>query len=451
MELLFLLSGLVGVTMFSDQHEQGSDDSVPNGREPTEPEPTEPEPTEPRPTGTELNGTEGNDTVNGTSETDIINALPGDDLINGYGGDDLLYGGGGNDTFAWHEGEDTIFGGAGNDIIFDNRVPFDTSANLSVIDGGAGDDIIGFDGGSTVTGGAGDDAFSLFHDQQTDAPSVITDFDAAQDSLTVYLSGVTGSAGSSLRVEDWDDGEGANLYYGDELLARINGAQGLDPSAIDLQVSLAQDGSDISFADGDGDTTIFGNEWNDTIFGQDGDDLIVVGDKPAFLGSSPQGGENLAYGGAGDDTLGGSGGTFTVEEMGDGDRPNTVSYYQEISRDTLFGGAGDDYLLSENGNDLTGGDGADVFAVSHLTGENAVGFTLDPTVIADFDPAMDEMVVTNDSVPTGAALSVVVWANGLGSDILAGTTVIAKVTSGQTLTVGDIRMENHLIEAYLNA
>jgi Ca2+-binding RTX toxin-like protein len=441
MELLLLLGGLVGLAFYIDHKD--SDDAGPDSPPPPPPDRFD----------LIVDGTDGADSLRGDTGDDLVRGLDGDDLISGYDGDDALYGGAGNDIFDRNAGEDTIFGGAGNDTIMEARVPFYDGPNISVIDGGSGDDTIGFDGGSTVTGGAGADALALFHNQQDDAPSVITDFDAAQDSLTVFLDGVQASAGSSVRLEDWADGQGANLYYGDELLARINGGQGLDPAAIDLRVSLAENGGNVSFADGNGDTTIFGNAANDTIFGQGGDDLIIVGNTPSFGGSPAQGGENLAYGGDGSDTLAGSGGTFaSFQTGGSGDgRPISITYEQEISRDTLFGGGGDDYLLSENGNDLTGGAGADVFAISHLTGDAAVGFTLEPTVITDFNPALDSIVLTSGSVPTGAALTISVWANGLGSDISAGTTVIAKVTGGQTLRVGDIRMESNLVDAYLNA
>lgn len=443
MELLILLSGLLGLAVFNENSGATDDSSEVPTDEGTPPLPTTPDLT--------VAGTDDADSLRGDTGDDLISGLAGDDEVSGHAGDDTVYGGDGNDRFSWNEGEDVLFGGAGDDTIWETGVPFYAGPNISVIDGGSGDDAIGFDGGSTVTGGAGADALSLFHNQHQDAASVITDFDPALDSLAVYLDGVDASAGSSMRLEDWADGQGANLYYGDELLARINGAQGLDVANIALRVSLAPDENGTSFADGDGDSTLFGNGFDDTIFGQGGDDMIIVGDTPSFGGTPAQGGENLAYGGAGNDTLAGSGGTFNVLE-GDTDS-NFTDYEQEISRDTLFGGDGNDVLLSENGNDLTGGAGEDVFAISHLTGEDAAGFTLlpGPAVITDFDLAQDQIVVTNDTIPPGSALSISVWADGLGSDILAGTTVIAQVTGGQSLTVGDIRLENHLIEAYLNA
>jgi Ca2+-binding RTX toxin-like protein len=444
MEVLFLLCGLVGLSVLIENRDDtdGSTDESPD--EGTDGGTDE---NPPLPTNLTVTGSEADDSLLGGNGDDQISGLAGDDLISGQAGDDTLYGGAGNDLFAWHEGEDVIFGGTGDDSIFDARVPFYTGPNISVIDGGSGNDSIGFDGGSTITGGTGADVLTLFHNAQEDGASSITDFDPAQDSLSVYLDEVEASAGGELRLEDWDDGQGADLYYGEELLARISGAQGMEPASIDLHVSLATNENGTSFTDGDGNATLFGTVYDDTIFGGGGDDLIIVGDTPSFGGSPTQGGENLAYGGAGNDTLAGTGGTFEVTR-GDTDAP-VLEYRQEISRDTLFGGDGNDVLLSENGNDLTGGAGEDVFAISHLTGENAEGFTLlpEPTVITDFDPANDEIVVTNDTIPPGSALSIAVWANGLGANILAGTTVIAQVTGGQTLTVADIRLENSLIEA----
>ena len=401
-----------------------------------------------------LYGGAGEDTLDGGLGDDTLYGEADADTVSGNAGDDLLYGGDGDDYFGSREaeGDDTIYGGRGEDTIAEANIPFSGGPNISVIDGGGGDDAILFDGGSTITGGGGDDALQLWHDQSTDGPSVITDFEPGSDSLMVYLDGVTTSAGSEFRVEDWPDGQGADLYYGQELLAEIAGAQGLDPSAIGLRVSLDQDGGPVNLTDGATGTTILGNRSDNVIFGGAGDDFVVLGDTPAFADAHDQGGADFGAGDAGNDTLASSGGQFVPPEPGDTDAPNTnPTYDQEIARDTLFGGDGDDVLLSENGNDLTGGTGADIFGISHLTGANAVGFTLDPTVITDFDPAQDEIVLTTGTVPAGAMLSIMVWPNGAGSDILAGGTVVAEVTGGQGLTVADIRLESNLIDSYLNA
>ena len=401
-----------------------------------------------------LHGDGGSDTIGGSAGNDLLYGGGSNDTLAGSEGNDLLYGDDGDDYFAPQDGqgEDTIYGGGGADLIFEGTVPFYDGPNISVIDGGGGGDTIHFNGGSTITGGGGDDALSLWHNQTDAGPSLITDFDPRSDSLTVYLDGVTASTGSEFRLEDWANGQGADLFYGDELLAEIAGAQGLDPSTIALNVSLDQNGGDISFTDGENGTLIYGNHSDNDIFGGGGDDYIIAGDQPVFGSTSNyQGGEDLVDGGAGNDTLSGSGGTFYVGPEGDTDAPVPPQRFQEIARDTLLGGDGDDVLMSENGNDLTGGAGADVFGISHLTGEDAVGFTLDPTVITDFNPAEDEIVLTNGSIPPGAVLSIMVWPNGAGSDILAGGTVVAEVTGGQGLTVADIRLENYLIESYINA
>lgn len=399
-----------------------------------------------------IRGGSGNDTLEGWFGNDTLVGDAGDDTLAGGAGNDVLYGGRGADLFSANSfdlaGEDTIYGGAGDDHIWDANVPHDDGPNTSLIDGGSGDDIIGFDGGSTVTGGAGNDSLSAFIDIGVDDPTQITDFNPAEDRLMVNLTLGNGVTPAELTLTDWANGQGADLRYGDEVLAQIGGAQGLDLSAFDIRVSLEQGAEGLNFTDGAGDTQIFGNEYDNVIDGGAGDDLISVGGGVNYGQTPYQGGEDLVYGGAGNDTLSALGGR--IEMPNDDDDTNPLPATQEIHRDALFGGAGDDYLLSSNGNDLTGGAGRDVFGVQHTVGERAFGFTFAPTLITDFDRAEDAIVITNDSVPDGAVLSVSVWADGRGSDILVDDTVIARVTGGQGLTVADIRLENYLVEAYLN-
>ncbi|MDN5788816.1 hypothetical protein, partial [Pseudorhodobacter sp.] len=68
--------------------------------------------------------------------------------------------------------------------------PHDVGPNINLIDGGSGNDIIGFEGGSTVIGEAGVDALALFDDLGDEAHAVITDFNPAQGFVAQILSGI---------------------------------------------------------------------------------------------------------------------------------------------------------------------------------------------------------------------------------------------------------------------
>jgi Ca2+-binding RTX toxin-like protein len=113
----------------------------------------------------ELRGGNGNDTITGSSVADIIG---------GAGGRDRLTGGAGNDTLNGGAGRDLLFGGAGNDSL-------SGGAGRDRLDGGAGDD--------AMSGGAGADQFVI-----RSGRNVVTDFDAAADTLLLARSNWGGAA-----------------------------------------------------------------------------------------------------------------------------------------------------------------------------------------------------------------------------------------------------------------
>jgi Ca2+-binding RTX toxin-like protein len=127
-----------------------------------------------------------------------------------------------------------------------------------------------------VTGGEGRDVLTLFDILGDDAVAQITDFDRSQDSLRVWIDVGAGDAGP-LTLRDWADGTGADLFYGDDLVAEIGGAQGMDPAMIDLFVRGGADAGPINLFDGPGSNTLLGNGSNSTLSGGVGDDVITVG------------------------------------------------------------------------------------------------------------------------------------------------------------------------------
>lgn len=155
--------------------------------------------------GDSIAGLEGADTIFGEGGDDLLSTLILDDLANfneaGNGAASLAYGGAGNDTIYamnmgdsvfGNEGDDqvelyattvTAYGGAGNDILQNGDFLADSTDNVT-LEGGAGDDTIAAFGtdmrirgddddddltvgdgdGSVVNGGAGDDVLRYVGD-----------------------------------------------------------------------------------------------------------------------------------------------------------------------------------------------------------------------------------------------------------------------------------------------
>lgn len=149
--------------------------------------------------GLNLTGTNGADRIDGTDGDDIILALGGDDLISGFGGNDWLegntgndtiYGGTGDDSLAGGGGTDVIYGGPGNDVISSDRLDADADwarGGAEQLFGDAGDDQLLFSTDDIVSGGSGTDSFRMVYDVRG-GPAQITDFDPAEDSLSLYAA-----------------------------------------------------------------------------------------------------------------------------------------------------------------------------------------------------------------------------------------------------------------------
>ena len=213
-----------------------------------------------------MSGGDGDDTVSGNDGDDTLSGGNGDDTITGgrtgiqggiIGDRDELIGGGGNDLLSGVGHDDTMYGDEGNDTL-------DGGHGRDFLDGGAGDDhlivrlyeeypdtrsgVAAYSGSDTLTGGEGSDTFTIVQNKEEfaglevytpgeiEAP-YITDFDATEDVL-VYKLISPGKVVDDLDVElvDWDDMGGADLIVDGEIVARISGASGLNPSAIVLLV-----------------------------------------------------------------------------------------------------------------------------------------------------------------------------------------------------------------------
>lgn len=402
-----------------------------------------------------FNGTEQADTLNGGAGDDTLLGLGGDDSLFGdeaprigtgspWNGNDLLDGGAGNDVLAGNGGNDTMLGGAGNDLIWDADLAWYDGENISVVDGGDGDDSIHVDGGSTVTGGAGNDSISVYVWDARDEASELTDFDPGDDSLSVFLS-VPDNAPVDFSLREGTGGVGHELLNGDDVLVRFPGLASVTLDNIDIVVQADEDAGDATVTGDDSGLTILGNTSDNTLIGGDGDDRIIagIGEYGAVIlptGASYQVGSNLAEGGGGNDTLIGEG--TSVSFYYPNDDSSELIRLESVHRDTLNGGEGDDLLFSVHGNDLIGGDGADTFALVHVLSD------IDPTQILDFNAAEDRIQVQvgwNLDGPVPRDIEIQVWDDGLGSDLYMDDLLIARITGGQTLTADDIERVDRII------
>lgn len=346
-------------------------------------------------------------------------------------GDDLFLSGGGTNDVNGGAGADSYVGSDGDDRFVDTD-------GASLMFGGSGLNSYTAIEGSTIVGGDGVDRISLHLDVTQDAPVIIDQFDPDHDNFhRIVLTGVENAA--ELNVVDWSDGTGADLRYGDTVLAHIHGGKGL---ALDIQPAqeseFDEERTNLVIHVGDGATfngsdagefiqSGWANDHAVTVNGGGGGDYIS-----GFASQDPSPSE--FYGDEGDDILwvrgasepGGSGG-------------NTGHPFQEAP--LVHGGDGDDILVSYDETILTGGAGADTFGIARDDTPNVH----DSPQITDFNPSEDTLVIDGDYQALGP-ITVSPWTDGTGADILAGTQVLAQVTGGQNLNPADIRVATQRLE-----
>ncbi|MGH1578849.1 calcium-binding protein [Planktotalea sp.] len=392
-----------------------------------------------------LDGGVNNDWILGGSGADTIVGGSGDDFLAGDDGDDVIdtglgintvYAGEGDDTITsegswsqlnggdgqdWIEATNTgyrsnLLGGDGNDVLIARNT--NPAAHL---DGGAGDDILFSDFvSSEMTGGEGSDFFVLGSETEGEGyepPHIVHDYTLGIDQLVIPLS--EGESAEDFRFEDRTQyyGTMAHLLKANEdgsttIVARFTGVLSADiPS--DAMVFLAEsdldafftsqdvngpdlsggedsDGGDVS-GDNSGDNsgeadgpdmtegvdnsnsgvfggaqTLTGTQFDDTLFGGLANDSIFA-----------NAGDDWIAGDDGSDTIDGDAGVDTIY-AGDGNDLVRV----EGSVNEIFAGTGEDILWTTGGAIMTGGEGGDYF----LAGS-------DLTLVTDFDPAEDTIVV----------------------------------------------------------
>lgn len=139
-------------------------------------------------------------------------------------------------------GDVTLLGGSGNDTLIDGNV----------IEGGAGDDVLGASqSGSTLTGGEGNDTFAYEfnpyyeddHGWYGSARATITDFNPAEDRLDLTVSYIEDwSQGPDsvhfdppgVSIVDDPDNNQTIVMVGSEQAMVLQGVTGLDPSLLNV-------------------------------------------------------------------------------------------------------------------------------------------------------------------------------------------------------------------------
>ncbi|MCX7566482.1 calcium-binding protein [Sulfitobacter sp. F26169L] len=383
-----------------------------------------------------LRGYNGNDSLRGGSGSDTIWSDTGDDTLNGGSGndelramegDDLLVGGDGNDDLAGGRGSDTIFGGAGNDVLVSRGIAgANPGPNNDFLDGGEGDDILRGDRGSTLTGGLGADTMTLEESISDTLVPQIIDYDPTVDSLHIDIIAGDGDGGA-FTLQPRSDGDGSNLYLGDDLVAEFLGTSPLTLTDITLVVRLeSSDGSTTEYTLGE---SVDGSY----VIGSYGDDDISASNSGDVI--SGVNGSDVLNGGAGNDTIFADGGSvFTYDHETE---TNTL-----LETDTVSGGGGDDVIFSVNGNMITGGEGDDLFVIQHDLDTLRADEPLPPTIITDFIAGEDTILVR--TIPGSRLdpliLSLTPLEDDTGAELRQEGEVIAVIIGGQDLTLADINV-----------
>ncbi len=219
------------------------------------------------------------------------------------------------------------------------------------------------------------------------------------------------------------------------------------------------DGDDVVFAGagadeietGLGDDAVLGGIGDDTIllgagsdqYGVDPNDPEAVQDAQGIYGSvsAAERGNDSVTGNRGDDSLFDGFGSNTLDGGNGNDIINSVDQ-GDLSVDTVIGGLGNDTLTVDQGDDVTTGTGRDEVIVDLVFSD--VGADFLPTIIQDFDPALDTFALDiSGDTDMAAAITVTPLADGAGSSVLVNGTVVARLV-GETaigLTAQDLMLD----------
>lgn len=334
---------------------------------------------------------------------------------------------------------ENISSGAGDDVLVGNDAANTIRGNDGddYISGGAGNDrVVGGQGHDTVYGGAGNDAM----------------WAGGTETGNDHLFG--GSGTDTLGGNGGNDvlvgGTGADVIFGgdgDDLVSTGDYDDANNNNRFDAGEAVSADteanvawlgaGEDTVYGD-DGDERIGGGADSDVIYGGGGSDTIYAGggdDSHDTIDGEE--GDDLIFSGKGNDNSSGGAGADVVyggsgNDTVNGDGGNDT-IWGGAGNDIMNGGTGNDRITSGTGNDtLTGGVGDDVFVFNTTSGQDR---------ITDFDEADDMLdLVAFEFGSIDDALATAVQS---GSSVVF--TIDDTVITLQNTSLGDLDADNLLI------
>ena len=274
--------------------------------------------------GLTLQQTDAKESVYGSGFDDVIHANGGDDVVWGKGGNDIIYGGAGDDDLRGEGGNDELYGGAGDDNLY----------------GGNGDDIL--------SGGAGNDDMNGEDGRDIYLYNLGDCLDTIYDGASSKEEGDIIRFGEGISLDDITfETDGSNL----KMILNGDETQGLILRSFFNTYDDNAKNKVLEFADGS--QVMMNKRGYELVMTKAGsltatnyDDIIHVTEESTRVWG--KGGNDIIYGGAGDDDLRGEGGN---DEL-----------YGGAGDDNLYGGNGDDILSGGAGNDdMNGEDGRDIY------------------------------------------------------------------------------------------
>ncbi|QGZ39229.1 hemolysin type calcium-binding protein [Pseudoduganella flava] len=280
----------------------------------------------------------GNDTVLTFGGDDAVYGEAGNDGLTGGAGNDSLYGGIGNDTLMGENGDDWLDGGAGDDSIVAGL-----GNDTVVFRSGDGQDILNCadnTAGRVKTLVFEDIAASSLSSLQRVGSNLIVNYTAADK---VTISGFFGVNGVFDTVHFADATWSTQDILHNYVIALTTANDNMTFSAFD-EIAMGGAGNDSLSGNGGADR-LYGEIGNDTLNGGAGADELIGGV-----------GLDSLLGGAGDDQLSGeSDSDYLFGEAGNdlllgGDGNDSVN--GGADNDTMYGGAGNDTLAGTAGDDV---------------------------------------------------------------------------------------------------
>ena len=310
------------------------------------------------------------DKLRGTDKGEMISGLGGNDALFGFGGDDTLDGGTGDDLLVGGMGADTLMGGAGLDTISYNVSSAGVTINLT--DGTArggdadGDTIVDMDGDQIehVVGSPHDDELT-----GSRVANTLTGL-GGNDELDGLRGNDTLSGGSG--DDELDGGRGDDELEGGAGADELTGGDGNDTASYAgsmMGVTVRLHNSKFMGGDAEGDS--FGATVTATYTDEDDEEQeVMLPDIANLIGSANAdilAGDfrnNEISGGGGDDKIYGGPDPSNFDSMmaRSGDTTNVDTLHGGDGNDMIFGGGGNDTLNGDAGDDmLVGGAGIDTY------------------------------------------------------------------------------------------